>query len=302
MRKLSYIIVILTTVFAGIAQSRIITDEDGNRMLEMPSPPDSLKSPEDRASYIAERFWETMDFTDSALVNDCKFMEQQFANYVFMLSLANDSSRTKAVTACMKKAKLASANAYDNLLAMADEYLSQPWSPNYSDELYIPFMQFAASQDDQYAIMAKSRYADLLKNRTGTAPADFAFTTREGKKKRLNDMLGRNTETLLIFYDPTCEDCHDLIRKIASDQSLCRKINNGELSIIMIYAGDDADLWKRDAMTIPPGWTVGIAPSSMIDEEELYVIPFTPSTYLISSEGKIKYKNMPVERLLNSLI
>jgi len=284
-----------------MAVTKTITDADGNRMLQMPQVPSSLTKPEDRAAYIAERFWDNMDFADSTLLADKTFMEQQFANFIFMLTLSNDSIRNNSVKICLTKARGTSIHAYDTILKLADDYLATPWSPDYNDELYLPFMDFAARQNDSYAIVAKSRHENLLKNRLGTAPADFIFTQRDGKERKLSDLLGKGVSTLLILYDPTCDDCHELIRKIVTNQTISRNISNGKLNVVAIYAGEDIDEWRRDAKTFHPDWTVGYDSSRKIEEEELYSIIYTPSTYLINGQGIITLKNPNDEKLIEAL-
>lgn len=286
---------------AGYAQAKIVVDSEGNRMLQMPAVPATLTSPQERASYVAERFWDNMDFSDSVLVADRPFMEQQFANFVFMLSLSGDSIRELSINKCLDAAAAASGKAYDTMLTLGDDYLAKPWSPSYDENLYLPFMAFAARHGDDFSVVAQSRYDDMMKNRVGSTPADFAFTTREGKSQRLSDFTGPGTPVLLIFYDPSCDDCHELIRKLSSDRDISRKFSEGKLNIVAVYAGDEEQQWRADYSSINPRWTVGLVPLEMIDEDELYIIPFTPSTYLIDGAGKIILKNVYDDRLFDAL-
>lgn len=48
--------------------------------LPLPQVPEELTSPTDRAAYIAEHFWDAMDWRDSTLLRDKAFMEQSFAS------------------------------------------------------------------------------------------------------------------------------------------------------------------------------------------------------------------------------
>ena len=301
--KILLLIVVSVSLFhnAANAETVVMTDAEGNRMLRMPSVPSSLTSPEARASYIAERFWDSMDFADSVCMTDKAFMEQQFANFAFMLSLSGDSVRTVAVDRCLDKAVAASKDAYAAMLEMADDYLGKPWSPAYSDELYLPFVAYAAGRDDDYAIVAKSRRNDLMKNRVGDSPADFTFTDRAGKETALSGLCGNGVPTLLLLYEPTCDDCHELVRLLATNSQISRKVSDGKLRIVAVYAGDDMAQWRPDAAAFHPQWTVGYDSSRRIEEEELYFIPFTPSTYVIDRDGKIAAKNLPSEKLIEML-
>lgn len=301
-RKILLIVVSAALFHTAVkAETVVMTDAEGNRMLRMPSVPSSLTTPEARASFIAERFWDSMDFADSTYVNDKPFMEQQFANFAFMLSLAGDSIRTEAVDRCLDKAVNASNDAYAVMLQLADDYLGKPWSPAYSDELYLPFVAYAANRNDDYAIVAKSRYGDLMKNRVGESPVDFTFTDRAGKEIALSGLCGKGVPTLLLLYEPTCEDCHELVRLLATNSQISRKVSDGKLRIVAVYAGDDMEQWRPDAATFHPQWTVGYDSSRKIEDEELYFIPFTPSTYVIDRDGKIAAKNLPSEKLIEML-
>lgn len=286
---------------AGYAQAKIVIDGEGNRMLQMPAVPATLTTPHERASYVAERFWDNMDFNDSVLVADRPFMEQQFANFVFMLSLSSDSVCELSVNKCLDAAAAASGKAYDTVLTLADDYLAKPWSPSYNESLYIPFMAYAVRHNDDFSVVAQSRYDDMMKNRVGSTPADFSFTTRDGKTQSLSEFTGNDTPVLLIFYDPACDDCHELIRRLTTDRDISRKFSDGKLKIVAVYAGDDEQQWRSDFSSINPLWTVGIAPLEMIDEDELYIIPFTPSTYLVDGAGKIVLKNVYDDRLFDAL-
>ena len=57
--------------------------------LPLPAIPDSLTVPERRAAYVAMHFWDAMDWKDHARSLDTAFVEQNFANYLTVLPLAD---------------------------------------------------------------------------------------------------------------------------------------------------------------------------------------------------------------------
>ena len=64
------------------------------------------------------------------------------------------------------------------------------------------------------------RLTQALKNRRGTTGADFRFIGRDGTESTLHRALRGAAQTIVMFYDPDCEVCADVEKRLASDQEL----------------------------------------------------------------------------------
>ena len=262
--------------------------------LPLPEVPDSLTEPVERASFLTVHFWDAMDWKDRSRSLDTAFVEQNFANYLTVLPLADSLGRVNGVDALLHGAS-ADSSAYAFLVSVVDKYLGDPNSPMRDEELYIPFLRaFGASSLLDGA--EKARYASLLedamKNREGRKAEDFAFVDREGRRMTLREAVGGTEETIVMFYDPDCNVCEATERYLASSEKLNRLIGEGRLRIVAIDPFDtDPGRWKAHADSLPRNWTVGRSPGGRIDSEEIYVIRATPAIYLLDSAMTVRIKD-----------
>ena len=54
--------------------------------LPLPAVPEELRSPEERAAFVSSHFWDALDFSRDSRSLDTAFIEQNFANYLAVLS------------------------------------------------------------------------------------------------------------------------------------------------------------------------------------------------------------------------
>ena len=284
----------------GDSRLQATTSIDADGTLTLPSMPDSIKDPTGRADYLAAHFWDSLDFADTAHSLDTAFMEQNFANYSTVLPLTSEQGRTKAVSAVLDRARAASAASYELMAAIAEKYLYEPDSPMFDEEAYLPFADYAVGLGDEMSAAAEGRRDDILKNRPGTPAPDFVFMTTDAKRRRLSES-DPLTNTLLIFYEPDCDKCHEAMTLLAGSQMLQGAVAQGTLRVVAVYPGDNRKVWAEHAATLPSNWIVGIDPTGSIDNDELYLIRATPTFYLIGADGKIILKDASLQRLAYTL-
>ena len=141
-----------------------------------------------------------------------------------------------------------------------------------------------------------------LKNRPGTTAADFSYTDRKGRVTSLratpvNDLL------LLIFYDPDCESCREVITYLSHNEAVSELVADGTLKILTIYSGGDRELWDSTSV-IPEAWTDGFD-TGRISSENLYILRASPTIYLLDRNKTILQKDLPpamVVPYINSLL
>lgn len=265
--------------------------------LPIPSIPEDLDSA-DIAGFFLEHFWDGLDFTDTLLTHNRDFLEQNFANFSQALIISNDSSaRRKGAATLMKKAE-ADSVVYKMLSEIAYHYLYDPNSPMLDEESFIPFMEiFKDSELLNEAERERNRFLlqNALKNRPGMRAADFTYVTSDGKTTSLyKTPVKRNL--LVIFYDPDCDNCKEIIGKLAESPGLREMINQGDISLLAIYSGENKKLWDETAPSLPKEWTVGYNSGSIEDNDD-YFFRASPTIYLLDNNKNVLVKDLSPSRL-----
>lgn len=265
------------------------------RELPLPAVPDSITVPADRADFVMMHFWDGMDFSDSVLTGDNDFMEQNFVNYLSLLPHANQDKLQFTVNDLLDKAET-DGKVYTRIYNLAGTYLNNSDSPMRNEEYYILFLNHAVDNGtlgEADRERAKFRLEMAMKNRPGTKAPDFKVVTRSGKECAFHDLL-KEGGNIVVFYDPDCGHCGDVMKKIAADSTLRSQ------NVIAIDAEEDRDLWDITKGNLPDSWTVGFA-LDPIQDEELYIFPEMPTIYLIDGDGIIKIKEATSDSIVKCL-
>lgn len=270
------------------------------RELPVPVVPDSLVTPGERAAYAAVHFWDAMDFGNPAMAGDSALVEQSFSNFIALLPYADAHARQRAVTKLLDHAAAGAPGAYSMVMSVADHYLWDAESPFYSEDLYLPFVDYALARDGNDVVSADRR-AVIMKNRPGSKAPDFAVRTRDGRTVSLRD-YGAGVTTLLMFYEPDCDRCHAAIESMTADPALNDAVAAGRLRLLAVYVGDDTGAWAEHAAILPGAWQVAIDSRGRIDSDDLYTIRATPSFYLIDASGTIVLKDAPLQQILAAAV
>lgn len=292
-RRYLFTLAILCFSFAGVLHSETLGD---SREMPLPSIPDVLKTPEERAGWLIIHFWENAD--SQRIQKDSLFLEQNLANYFSIMPIADSLARAEGVRGMMARIGLQKETA-ERIAELGSVYLYEIESPTYDEESYLTFTDFflndSHGKDINIGEGARTRMAferrQMLKNRIGSRASDFEFIDRDGNKRSLRDTLTPEAETLLIFYDVDCRDCHEYMHRLAIDPETRSLITDGRLLIIAIEAnGADSSKWLADASRYPEEWIVGRSPNGEIDTEEIYALRRSPSIYRLDREGRVKSK------------
>lgn len=260
--------------------------------LPLPSPPESMSDPAERAAFIAERFWDSLDFCNDPLALDTAFMEQNFANFISILSIPPREQAAIAVDKLVRTARQSPQSA-DLLDFISGKYLDDPNSPMRDEEIYILFLEAVLKLDSvstEKEMRARYRLNQALKNRRGTIAADFRFNTADGKETTLLKSLGDRL-TMLMFYDPECPQCTEIKDRLKNTDIA------PDIKIIAVDIAGDRETWIKNISTMPDSWEIGFATDN-IDDDEIYVIPALPVFYLLDSIGTVILKDPPPEMLI----
>ena len=288
LRRIAYIIALSSVMIAcGNGTKAAQAQEPVPPMTELPLPamPDSLRTPQARAAYLALHFWDALDFAADSEALDTAFMEQSFANYLSVADIAEAPDAAAAMRRLAGRAVVA-PEAFDLLEYVADRYLDNPNSPMRSEKLYEHWLNALRADSALYAGRAftiDSRLHRIAMNRPGTVAADFGMLILDGRRTTMHGTLGKG-RTLLMFYDPACENCHSIRRSLAAASM------PEDISIVAVAVDGTQEQWRADAAEMPAGWTVGYALDAL-EARDIYFFAALPTFYLLDSGGTVLLKD-----------
>ncbi|MDE5573753.1 MAG: DUF5106 domain-containing protein [Muribaculaceae bacterium] len=268
--------------------------------LQLPDIPKNLTVPQERAAYLLLHYWDNMNWTDSSLINNDYFMEQNMSTY---FDLFNHVSTNDIAPAVDKMIELASVNpdAIEKICSISDLYLYDTQSPVMNEKYYriiVESLLNSKKTSDYRSIILQATLNDLSKNAVGYPASSFNVTTRDDKKTNLSQLLNKSGRTILFFYDPDCEDCALAESLMQSNATINSAIAEGSLKIVAICPFTvENNIWSQHATTLPKTWTVGYSPNGQVDEEGIYVFRAYPTIYLIDSNGVVLSKDITYDTL-----
>ncbi len=284
------------------AQREQTAVETDSTELELPLPevPASLTQTDERAAYVTEHFWDAMDFADTLRSHNKMFMEQNFVNFASVFPYTADDALSRAFATLLTRASV-DEGALQNVCDLAEKYLSEPDSPLRNEEHYILFLEEqlqlpTLSADDR--LRPTLRLQTAKKNRLGTKATDFTYKARDGRRSTLMNTPGRRL--LLVFYDPACSHCTDILSGLRRSDVLSGRIADGDVSVLAVYTEGDADLWEQTKDSLPQEWTVAMDESGIVDNV-LYDVPAMPVLYLLAGDKTVLLKDPTPEMLIDYL-
>lgn len=269
-------------------------------VLPLPEVPSALTAPEERTAYILERFWDGMDFRDTLRSHKHDFMEQNLVNFLSLFPHARQESLSSPIGKLLKHA-VADSVAFNLVCDLAERYLNDPNSPMRNEGYYIMFLEEMLrlpALAEHHRIRFTHQLTTAKKNRPGMVAADFAYILREGGRRTLHSTRARRL--LLLFYDPECEHCTDILRQMYENELIGNLIAAQKLSVLAIYAEGNRDVWDATKSSMPQEWSVGMDDDGIL-EHELYSLPAMPVAYLLDENKKVLLKDPPMA-LLNEVL
>lgn len=261
--------------------------------LPLPAVPDSIRVPQERADFILANFWNSLDFGNDPLAADKSFLEQSFADFLSLFPHASRAGIEKGCAALTARASADPARMAD-IAELAEIYLLSADSPMFNEHYYELFAEnMLASPDVSPELRMRPEFLleDVRKNAVGSKAADFSYITPDGQETSLYETPVKG-KMLLVFYDPECEDC---ARFMSRNKSVFGDlVEQGELTVLCIYSGDDEELWRSHLDKIPEGWLAGFD-RGVIDEKELYNLPSMPTLFTLAPDFTVTGKNLDPE-------
>jgi len=183
----------------------------------------------------------------------------------------------------------------DSLLLDAERIYYERFSPQRNEALYAAIVDRVERLG---AVVPGSRAGwlrdDARRAASGTPAPELKMTLADGNTADLKSLTGDGRPTLLLFYDPDCDDCHNLIDELTDIPAVA----DGRIAGVAVYLDNDVEAWMADIPRMPRGWTVGRDADGSIDADGQWIVGGIPSAYLISPDNTIVLKDDPGPRLL----
>lgn len=264
----------------------------------LPAIPDTLQTVESRSSYLVAHYWDRFSFADSLqFMNQPEMVEQALVDYVDLFRLVPAAEAENSLSALMDQASV-TLNGFLFFYNTLEKYLYDATSPMRNESLFIPVLQkmMASNKlndDDKLrpAMLLKS----VSKNKVGSMAADFSYTKPDGSQHQLSEV--QTPLTLLLFFDPECDDCHQVIMRLEKTDVLNQLTADRQLTVLAVYPGENKRLWQTMAQHMLPTWEIGMDESQTIYNKELYDILGFPSMYLLDQQKTVILKDASLTAL-----
>ena len=277
--------------------------------------PVMITEPPRRAEWLVQHFWDPFTQADklypcdSVTVNGVPVEELEkqvglFATLLPQLSIPTGQEAMKAAFGRLEAFQKAQpeGNVFSKTSALISRYFFDPNSPVRNEDLYLPYVTLLAASDlvseedrRQYAWDAKV----CSINQTGTPAADFTFVDTAGRRRTLYGI--KADYTLLIFGNPDCNACREIMAQMAASPEISALIAGGRLKVADIYIDEEIDLWKEKKDAYPKEWINGYDPSFTIRTDRLYAVRAVPSLYLLDEKKNVLLKDALPEMVLDVL-
>lgn len=274
------------------------------KQFPFPEIPTTLTEPEARKAYLLIHYWDQFDFADTTLVNNRDVTEQGFVNFIALLAdgtTPEDLTRESLENWC--SGFVGQEHARQVLTQTADSYLFNSNSPFYNEALYGMYLEALLGKLPQTDAM-RSAYRfklELVKrNNVGDKATDFTYYQPDGTRRTLATTSVKNDRLLLMFYDPECESCHEVLLQMAADTALAEAVRAGKLSVLAVYTEGNDAAWRKALPDMPEGWTVG-TDREAVKTGALYDLKAMPSLYLLDGKKTVLLKDAAYEKIRAAL-
>ncbi len=308
MRNVSIIILIAVVVAAcggrsATKQSTAAREEaQAPHRLEVPQPPALLTDNGARLEYVAEHFWDNFDFGDKTWIADTATLEQAFADWTGLLEALPEGKAAQFTGKWIRKAE-GCPELQLRLADIAEFYFYHPNSPFRNEDWYIPVLEGLLDSrqlGEEYKVRPAYQLEIARKNRPGMKANDFTYTLADGRTGQLSQVEG--DYTLLLFYNPDCNDCRRVEQYIAHSKVLAPLVRSKRLAVLAVYPDADLPLWRTHLPEMPQGWITGYDAGQKITKEDIYYLPAIPTLYLLDKEKRVVLKDAPAEEIEERLM
>lgn len=273
------------------SQETPTVEQEKKRTFQLPEVPVMLNTPELRAVYVAQHYWDHFDFRDTVYIHLPDITEQAAVNFMDILRLISPEEAQKALSILSEKAAV-EPMMMNYFWETLSRYWHNPNSPMKNEDLFILLCKGVEQtpQVEQY-LRDRARYQRLLaeKNRVGMKAADIVYTLDSGKQGNLHGL--KAPYTLVFFYNPDCHTCADIKQAMHQSLRLKNLVTNGQMKVLTLYPDEDVALWREHLHEMSDDWINGYDKGQVLTLEERYDLSSIPSFYLLDQEKKVLLKD-----------
>lgn len=280
---------------------------DVNESFPLPDIPVTLASNEERMRYFLQHYWDLYDFTDTIPVYKQETIEQALVNYLSLLAEEEENDRMESLKNFVKNLSV-DETAGIWFQEKIEHYLYDPNSPMRNDDWYRTVIQeivASVSPDDYRVERMRYQLKMLNTNVKGSRAADFSFRLSAGGVKSLWNI--QSNYTLLLLYDPECENCHKAIETLIASPELGNMMESSGkgiplLAILTVAVEGEKEDWEKHLSYMPENWLNGYDEKGSIRERELYDLRSVPSMYLLDKSKKVLIRDANAPEIMNYLL
>ena len=303
MRHTYYILIAVAAIFVSCIDTQSKRDdadkadvahfEPGTRQLDVDFDIYNIAT-EEEFNRAIDRYWDGFDFECGERVAEYDTVQvmQVFADYVSYISVGAERERRDSLLRGLVLRAEKSRPVLDFFAYVAEGVLHDPNSPLRNDELYIPILEVLVESPlyDEYDRIAPAYDLELAReNRIGEVANDIAYTLVNGKRGRLHDI--DSDYVILMFSNPGCPMCREIIDQISGSPLLNEMMENDLVKVLSIYPDADLKAWRDHLGEMPRRWINGYDEGMKISEERSYNLQAIPSLYLLDNEKRVIIKD-----------
>ena len=303
MRHTYYILIAVAALFVSCIDTQSKRDdadkadvahfEPGTRQLDVDFDIYNIAT-EEEFNRAIDRYWDGFDFECGERVAEYDTVQvmQVFADYVSYISVGAERERRDSLLRGLMHRAEVSRPVLDFFAYVTEGVLHDPNSPLRNDELYIPILEVLVESPlyDEYDRIAPAYDLELAReNRIGEVANDIAYTLVNGKRGRLHDI--DSDYVILMFSNPGCPMCREIIEQISGSPLLNEMMENDLVKVLSIYPDADLKAWRDHLGEMPRRWINGYDDGMKISEERSYNLQAIPSLYLLDGEKRVIIKD-----------
>jgi len=239
-----------------------------------------------------DQIWGNYQFTDLEVLNDSNQIDLDLYNYVKFFSQFSQVEIGTSLENLITKTE-SSRSFFDFVKRKFPYYLNHPNSPLRNDlyfEQVLKIYQFSDSLNETDKLRDKLLLDLIQKNQVGAPAADFVFTDAKGGSKQLYSYQA--SYKLLVFYDPNCSHCNEVLNQIKQNDALNKLVEQGVIKVITIDLIGNFEDWKAYQNNIPSTWVNGYDKTRRILTKNVYNIVAYPTIYLMDKENMVLLKDV----------
>lgn len=261
-------------------------------------------SPEELLQQRVDNYWDGFDFEDDKQLTTLNREQMVYALSEYVTLIPEERADTLMRTLIRRAST--SHDMLDYFATLCEIVLHNPNSALRNDEYYIPVLEelIASPLLDEYERIAPTYDLDIaLKNRIGRVATDFVYTLEDGSQHRLHDINANYT--ILMFSNPECPLCGEIMRQIDSSPLLSALIQHNALKVLTVYPDEDIARWRKYIDNIPAKWIRAYDKGQILSKERLYNLSAIPALYLLDRDKRVLIKDgtsvADIERLLMTI-